>query len=517
MNNRIATDIQVSLWIILAFFPAALASGIVKYISNDVINFTPILWAVPIFLYFTTFIMSFREKEGFFSLRFSRFLQVVFIFLITSALILDFTSYKILMIFLHIGLFYFTCLVCHKELYNLRPDKPDKNDIIQFYLAILYGVVLGVIFMILVAPEIFIMPIEYTLALIGSLFFRFASDKAHSFKESFEKFMQYIKENGFSLSNQAIAFSTAIIFAIVTFIIDDNKMMSSVGLWLLCVSLLFIFDCRWRFAISAGLVLLLHPANKWELESNALYKERNIFGNIRVYEITENVNDAVRIMQRNNIVIGVQAIDDKYKDIPLSYYSKNSAVADIMAITDNKKGQIIGNIGLGVGSIAAYKNSERKFDFFEINPAIINIAKDKKYFTYISDCGDSCNIYEGNSKVRIAEQPEEKYDVIVVDIFSSVFTPIYFITKESVQIYLDRLKNDGYLLINIPNNYLKNRVFTIARDLRLYSAEKSVDGGIIEGTDLKYFSSQYVVITKNREILLDLIKNSNKWEISNTK
>ena len=515
MNNKFTTNRHVFLWIILAFFPAALTSGITEYISDNIAFFLPILWiwGITISLYFITFIMAFRDKEGFFSLRFSRFLQVVFIFIITSALILDFASYKILMIFLHIGLFYFTCLVCHKELYNLRPD---KNGIIKFYLAISFGATLGFIFMMLIAPRIFTMPIEYTLILVGSLFFRFASESAYSLKESFAKSMKYIKENGFSLSNQAIAFTTAIIFAIVTFIIDDNKMMSSVGLWLLCVSLLFIFDCRWRFAISAGLVLLLHPANKWELENNALYKERNIFGNIRVYDITENINDAVRIMQRDNMVIGVQAIDNKHKNIPLSYYSENSAIADVMAITNDKKGQIIGSIGLGVGSISSYKNSEREFDFFEINPAIIDIAKDKKYFTYISDCGDRCNIYEGNVRVRISEQPKEKYDVIVVDIFSLALPPTYLIAKDSIQVYLDKLKDDGYLLINISNKYsnLEDDIFTIAQNLGVYSAKKFADGGIIEGTDLKYFSSQYVVIAKNKEKLVDLVKISNQWKMA---
>jgi spermidine synthase len=66
------------------------------------------------------------------------------------------------------------------------------------------------------------------------------------------------------------------------------------------------------------------------------------------------------------------------------------------------------------------------------------------------------------------------YDMIVLDAFSSDSIPIHLLTREAVEIYLDRLKADGILAIHISNNHLDLRpvVAGIVRDLGLVGREQ---------------------------------------------
>ena len=51
--------------------------------------------------------------------------------------------------------------------------------------------------------------------------------------------------------------------------------------------------------------------------------------------------------------------------------------------------------------------------------------------------------------------PDRKYDMIFVDAFSSDAVPVHLLTRQALQIYHAKLKDNGLILFNISNRYLK--------------------------------------------------------------
>ena len=500
---------QIAIWVLLAFIPAALLPGITRYLTTDITPM-PMLWVIPLALYLLSFIFAFKGDKGFFTLKFSLFIQSVIIYMIVSAYIMGFYFYTPLMFALHILLFYFSSLICHKELYALRPH---GHNLSYFYLAIAFGGALAGVFMSIIAPLIFPIAVEYVLVIMLALFIRYISDDHHSIANCYRRTKDYISKFGaFAVSNDAIAFITCIIFTFIAIQITDTTMRGFASV-LICMSLVFIFDKRFRFAICAALVLFIHPYDKWQNEFSSIYSDRNFFGTIKVYD---GKNDDLHIRQlvHGNTFHGQQAVNGKYEFVPLTYYSKHSGVGNIFNLLGSKPANIrqdIAVIGLGIGSIAAYSVNNRYFDFFEIDPAIIKVAKNPKLFTFIDNCGDKCSIIEGDGRVSISKEPKGKYDLIVVDAFSSDAIPIHMITSEAVDIYLSKLKENGYIAFHISNHYLDltDEIINIARSKNVSSGTIHYDrGGIVDIFKLIYLPSNYIVITKNIEGLNELKKHS---------
>jgi hypothetical protein len=90
-----------------------------------------------------------------------------------------------------------------------------------------------------------------------------------------------------------------------------------------------------------------------------------------------------------------------------------------------------------------------------------DIAFDPAYFTYVTDAmarAASIRVELGDARVRLAavkgERPGERYDLIVVDAFSSDAIPVHLLTREALRLYLEMLAPDGLLAIHISNRFL---------------------------------------------------------------
>ena len=95
-------------------------------------------------------------------------------------------------------------------------------------------------------------------------------------------------------------------------------------------------------------------------------------------------------------------------------------------------------IGLGTGTLAAYARTGDSITFYEIDPLVRDIAFDPTYFTYTSDAaarGVIERVELGDARVRLEairkDRPGERYDLIVVDAFSSDAIPVHLLTREA--------------------------------------------------------------------------------------
>jgi spermidine synthase len=112
-------------------------------------------------------------------------------------------------------------------------------------------------------------------------------------------------------------------------------------------------------------------------------------------------------------------------------------------------------------------------DFFEIDEAVIRIAENPRYFTYLTDAkarpGTTVRTVAVDGRVGLRAIPESAYDLIVVDAFSSDAIPTHLITTEAVALYESRLKPRGVMAFHVSSRFfnLPPVLARIAADRRL--------------------------------------------------
>ncbi len=113
-------------------------------------------------------------------------------------------------------------------------------------------------------------------------------------------------------------------------------------------------------------------------------------------------------------------------------------------------------------SIAAYGKAKDHIRFYEINPAVIRMASDQRYFTFLSDSPAKIEIIPGDARLSMQRELDrnerQDFDVLVIDAFSGDAIPIHLLTQEAFAIYLRQLRRpSGILAIHITNAYLDLR------------------------------------------------------------
>jgi len=105
-----------------------------------------------------------------------------------------------------------------------------------------------------------------------------------------------------------------------------------------------------------------------------------------------------------------------------------------------------------------------------------DIATNRFYFGYVPEAisrGAVVRIEMGDARIRMdevrKERPSERYDLIVVDAFSSDAIPVHLLTREAFRLYFEMLNLRGLLVLHLSNRYLSLEpvVANLAEDGRL--------------------------------------------------
>jgi spermidine synthase len=96
---------------------------------------------------------------------------------------------------------------------------------------------------------------------------------------------------------------------------------------------------------------------------------------------------------------------------------------------------------------------------------------------------------------------EEKFDLIHADAFSSDSIPTHLLTVEAINLYFDRLEDDGMVVLHISNRYLDLMplVFELAVQTTPYAPLVALDDKIPEEQRLYRFASIWVVLTRDQQ------------------
>ena len=84
---------------------------------------------------------------------------------------------------------------------------------------------------------------------------------------------------------------------------------------------------------------------------------------------------------------------------------------------------------------------------------MIQIARDARMFRFLSECAPSASIVLGDARLTLAASGA-RYDLIILDAFSSDAVPVHLLTQEAFAIYLSHLAPHGVLVAHVSNRHL---------------------------------------------------------------
>ncbi|HRE31578.1 MAG TPA: hypothetical protein PLD88_06330, partial [Candidatus Berkiella sp.] len=149
LNKTKIPKLNIIAWLLLTALSSALLLTTTQVMMQNVIGL-PLLWVIPLALYLISFILVFYQPRWYLS-----WAWISLFFFLTAGIIYLPTHHQLtlaIQVLAYTLLLFSGCMICHGELYRL---KPDKQHLTFYYLMVALGGVLGGLFVNLVSPLIF--------------------------------------------------------------------------------------------------------------------------------------------------------------------------------------------------------------------------------------------------------------------------------------------------------------------------------------------------------------------------
>jgi hypothetical protein len=212
---------------------------------------------------------------------------------------------------------------------------------------------------------------------------------------------------------------------------------------------------RWRrepLRFGLAVAAMLAAPVIWRLLDPALLEQsRSFFG---VYTLRKDETERFHVMRHGTTIHGTQFIDPARRREPLAYYGRPGPVGQFFASLDAAPLREVGVVGLGTGTLACYRRGGEHWSFFEIDAQVIEMAQSGRHFAFVKSCAPEPRMVLGDARLSLAAEPAGRYDLLILDAFSSDAIPVHLLTREALAIYLDRLSATGSLLIHVSNRHL---------------------------------------------------------------
>jgi SAM-dependent methyltransferase len=466
-------------WVALAFVPSSLMLGVTTYMTTDIAAI-PLLWVLPLALYLLSFILVFSSLTVWVH-RVAVLALPVLLLLLVFLMVSKIQARMWAVILVHLVGLLTVAIVCHGE---LAEDRPSPRHLTRFYLLMSLGGVLGGLFNALLAPLIFTSTAEYPLVLVLAAFLiPRLTDRPAGRRTRWLDFLLpagvallclefFGVSNGghFPLVNALLPEQTSQRIADMLADFARGTGFSAYNLIvILCyappIMLVYVLVERpLRFGLGVAAVFLV-GALPAEFDDMTIYRGRSFFGTLTVKGgLDPWGNDGERTSHRllhGNILHGKQ-YDDELRTEPITYYSRNGPIGQLFGVLPGQSSpRDVAVIGLGTGTMAAYARPGDHYTFYEIDRAVKALSFDQsRYFSYVTDAkgrGAEVDIVLGDARLSLDRERDSgrKFDLIVVDAFSSDAIPVHLLTREALRVYRARLKEDGVVVFHTSNRYLR--------------------------------------------------------------
>jgi spermidine synthase len=421
-------------WALLAAIPSSWLAGVTTYATVEVAPL-PLLWVVPLAAYLLSFAVVFSPGGR----RWSR--QEPGAVLVATGLAAWLVAANVTaptwpVIAAHIAALFVTGIGIHGMLVDERPPVADQPT---FYLALAVGGAAGGLFNAVVAPLVFDAHYEFPLAIVAA-----AGVPALS------------RQRGLWVVGWAAlaAIGVLLVMAACYGGIADWTTRTR---WLMLIgtsltAMLAACGPRIRSLALAG--VLAGTFALTERVDGVIHRSRTFFGVLRV---CDSANGPSRTLMHGGITHGVQLVseDPTRRRIPLSYYAEAGPLGSIFqGLAAARPIHRVGVAGLGIGTVATYAAPGQEFVFFEIDPQVVRIARDTRWFSFLADCRGAVRVVEDDARLALAREPEGALDLLVIDAFTGDSVPTHLLPREAFALYGRTLAADGILALHVSNKYL---------------------------------------------------------------
>lgn len=468
-----------AVWVLLAFIPSSLTLGVTQYVTTDIAA-TPMLWVATLSLYLLTFVLAFREGKR----TVTRHVETAFPFLAALALALTLfplkASWEALL--LHLLAFGATAFACHSR---LAASRPAPAHLTAYFFWISVGGALGGAFNAFLAPLLFNQFAEYTLVLGLAL-----------------AVTRPVLPPGVRSGLVALVLVAMVRFGLDLAHIADVPGHHNLSPALLLTALtLGLLELRKHTRVLLeGLTVV---TTGFFLFSTDLFTGRDFFGVIRVKEMAlSDTSPPFRVIFHGSTIHGLQHTDPARRTQTTGYYSSRSPIAGVFAAYATQNVLIV---GLGAGGLNCFARPGQRFHFVEIDPLMVSVAQE--WFTFLRDCPPP-RITVGDGRLVMESEAAQglRYDLIVLDAFSSDSVPTHLLTTEALQTALSLLTPQGVLVVHVSSRFfrLAPLLSATAHALNLAGLRGYVEENDLEAADGPHFSSTWVALARDEADLAPL-------------
>jgi SAM-dependent methyltransferase len=428
-------------WLLIAAVPSGLMLSTTTHLTTDIVAM-PLLWVLPLGLYLLSFVIAFSTMER--PTQVITLLAPVVLLSVGGLGLLSSGGGSMMVALASLAMLFIVATALHGYLYHLRPA---PQHLTLFYLIMSAGGVLGGLFAALFAPLLFDWVYEHPLLILAAAMLL-----------PLPALFPWDKWLGLEVkTTRVVAVLLVVIAAFASWHMVANwtgRLDGTVAGWGIAIFVVGMLVIGWRWAFVPVLALLMIGVGGWDTiqESFTGARVRSYFG---VYTVTDYPASNQRRLAHGTTLHGLQRTDAAHRRDPTTYYGHQSGVGLTLDKAEALAGPnaSVGIVGLGAGTLACYRKPGQRWTIFEIDPVMVDIARDPAKFTFLSDCAGDTPIVIGDARLQLAQQPAGRFDIIVIDAFSSDAIPLHLLTREAIGIYARAMKPDGILLIHISNRF----------------------------------------------------------------
>ncbi|HEY0131910.1 MAG TPA: hypothetical protein VGB57_10945, partial [Allosphingosinicella sp.] len=367
-------------WVALAAVPSGLMLSTTTHLTTDIVA-VPLLWVLPLALYLLSFVIAFAHRRGAANLVVA--IAPLFLLVAGGFAFSGGSDHPFFTATLGLLLLFIIAVALHAEMYRRRPEPAHLT---AFYLAMAVGGVLGGVFCAILAPTLFDWAYEHPLLIVAAAVL-VPQTPFIPWAQGIPAPLRWLIAAGL------LALSWTVDGNIGPFDGTGSALVGSIFISL--VTLAFI-GRRWLFA--AGLLALMLSYGGWTIlqQSTTDIRTRSYFG---IYQVTTFVDGNGRPIEmrltHGTTLHGVQNMLPGTETVATSYYARRSGVGEVMANAPILFGPAarVGVVGLGSGTLSCYKQPGQSWSIFEIDPAMVEIARTR--FSFLSRCAPDARIILG--------------------------------------------------------------------------------------------------------------------------
>jgi hypothetical protein len=428
-------------WLALSAVPSSLLLSVTSYMTTDVVAL-PLLWVLPLALYLGTFIVAFGRRAVI-PPRLALRAQPFFLLPVAAEMFLRTDAAAWALVPLHALGFAVTALVCHQA---LAASRPPAERATEFYLVLAAGGALGGLFNVFVAPLVFRGLYEYPIGLCAAALLRPAPEVDGGSPRT-----------GWRDFGWPAALGAFLLVAVAGIRAAEARLGTRAGLVGLVVALsaagtaIYAFRSRpWRFGLALA-ALMAAGATYQKGGSRVLYAARSFYG---AHKVLFDPPSLYRLAH-GNTTHGAQDLTAAHRREPLTYYHPTGPIGGVLEAWRGRPARArVGIVGLGAGSLAAYAAPGERWTFFEIDPVVVDIARDRGLFTFLADAPAAVDVRLGDARVSLGRVSDGELGILVLDAFTSDAVPAHLLTREAFALDLRKLAPGGVIAVHLSNRYL---------------------------------------------------------------